>query len=56
MALTAAQLGPADQIVATVRDPAKAAAFAARGVQVRAGDFGEPAAPSLGSPLTFSLA
>ena len=34
---------PANQIVASVRDPAKAAALAARGVTVRAGDFGEPA-------------
>ena len=34
---------PANQIVASVRDPAKAAALAARGVIVRAGDFAEPA-------------
>ena len=33
---------PADRIVASVRDPAKAAAFAERGVDVRAGDFAEP--------------
>lgn len=33
---------PADQIVASVRDPAKATAFANRGVQVRAGDFAKP--------------
>lgn len=32
----------ADQIVASVRDPAKAAAFAAKGVHVRAGDFTAP--------------
>ena len=34
----------ADQIVASVRDPAKAAALAAQGVTVRAGDFAEPQA------------
>ena len=33
---------PADQIIASVRDPAKAAAFAERGVNVRAGDFARP--------------
>lgn len=33
---------PADRIVASVRDPAKATAFAERGVSVRAGDFAEP--------------
>lgn len=33
---------PAERIVATVRDPARAAALAARGVDVRAGDFAEP--------------
>ena len=33
---------PADRIVASVRDPAKAAAFAERGVDVRAGDFAKP--------------
>jgi uncharacterized protein YbjT (DUF2867 family) len=33
---------PADRIVASVRDPAKAAALADRGVHVRAGDFAEP--------------
>jgi NAD(P)H dehydrogenase (quinone) len=33
---------PADRIVASVRDPAKAAAFAAKGVHVRAGDFAAP--------------
>ena len=33
---------PADQIVVSVRDPAKAAAFAEQGVDVRAGDFAEP--------------
>ncbi len=34
---------PADRIVASVRDPAKAAALAGRGVAVRAGDFASPA-------------
>jgi NAD(P)H dehydrogenase (quinone) len=34
----------ADRIVASVRDPAKATLFAERGVHVRAGDFGDPAA------------
>ncbi|MBV9509838.1 MAG: NAD(P)H-binding protein [Caulobacteraceae bacterium] len=33
---------PADRIVATVRDPAKATALAERGVDVRAGDFARP--------------
>ena len=33
---------PADLIVATVRDPAQAGDLAARGVQVRAGDFSDP--------------
>lgn len=33
---------PAERIVATVRDPARAAVLAARGVDVRAGDFAEP--------------
>ena len=33
---------PADRIVASVRDPAKATALAERGVDVRAGDFAEP--------------
>jgi uncharacterized protein YbjT (DUF2867 family) len=33
---------PADRIVASVRDPAKATAFAERGVHVRAGDFAKP--------------
>ena len=33
---------PANQIIASVRDPAKATAFAERGVSVRAGDFAEP--------------
>ena len=33
---------PADRIVASVRDPAKAGALAERGVHIRAGDFGEP--------------
>ena len=33
---------PAEQIVVSVRDPAKAAAFAARGVKVRPGDFTRP--------------
>ena len=33
---------PADRIVASVRDPAKATALAEKGVQVRAGDFAEP--------------
>jgi len=33
---------PVDRIVASVRDPAKAAAFAARGVHVHAGDFTAP--------------
>ena len=32
----------ADRIVASVRDPAKAAALAEKGVQVRAGDFAKP--------------
>lgn len=40
---------PADQIVASVRDPAKMTAFADRGVQVRAGDF----ANSSGLATTF---
>lgn len=35
---------PASSIVAIVRDPAKAAALAARGVQVRQGDYTQPAA------------
>lgn len=35
---------PAGRIVACVRDPAKAAALAARGVEVRAGDFADPRA------------
>lgn len=30
------------QIVASVRDPGKAGAYAARGIQVRSGDFGQP--------------
>jgi NAD(P)H dehydrogenase (quinone) len=34
---------PADQIVAAVRDPAKAAHLAARGVQVRRADYTDPA-------------
>ena len=33
---------PADRIVASVRDPAKAAALAEKGVHVRAGDFAKP--------------
>lgn len=33
---------PASQVVASVRDPAKASALAARGVEVRAGDFADP--------------
>ncbi len=33
---------PADRIAASVRDPAKAAALAERGVDVRAGDFAKP--------------
>ncbi len=33
---------PAGRIVASVRDPAKAAALAETGVHVRAGDFAEP--------------
>ncbi len=33
---------PADRIVASVRDPAKATALAEQGVHVRAGDFAEP--------------
>ncbi len=33
---------PADQIVASVRDPEKANQFAERGVRVRAGDFSKP--------------
>ncbi len=33
---------PADRIVASVRDPAKATALAERGVHVRAGDFAKP--------------
>ena len=33
---------PGNQSVACVRDPAKAAAFAARGVQIRAADFAKP--------------
>jgi len=40
---------PAGDIVAIVRTPAKAADFAARGVHVRRGDYGEPA--SLASAL-----
>lgn len=40
---------PAAQIVAAVRDPAKAAHLAARGVQVRRADYGDPA--SLDSAL-----
>ena len=35
---------PADGIVASVRDPAKAQVFAERGVSVRAGDFADPTA------------
>ncbi len=35
---------PASRIVAIVRDPAKAAAWAARGVQVRQADYTQPAA------------
>ncbi|QBK05012.1 SDR family NAD(P)-dependent oxidoreductase [Hylemonella gracilis] len=35
---------PASSIVAIVRDPAKATAWAARGVQVRQGDYTQPAA------------
>jgi NAD(P)H dehydrogenase (quinone) len=35
---------PASSIVAIVRDPAKASAWAARGVQVRQGDYTQPAA------------
>ena len=33
---------PADRIVASVRDPSKAAALAEKGVDVRAGDFAKP--------------
>ena len=33
---------PADRIVASVRDPARAAEFSAQGVHVRAGDFTAP--------------
>ncbi len=33
---------PADRVVASVRDPAKATALAARGVRVRTGNFAEP--------------
>ncbi|MBE7217773.1 MAG: NAD(P)H-binding protein [Caulobacteraceae bacterium] len=33
---------PSDRVVASVRDPAKAGSLAARGVQVREGDFGRP--------------
>ena len=33
---------PADQIVASVRDPAKAAALAEKSIHVRAGDFAKP--------------
>lgn len=33
---------PADQVVASVRDPAKASSLAAAGVHVRTGDFNEP--------------
>ena len=33
---------PADRVVASVRDPAKAKAFTERGVEVRAGDFAKP--------------
>jgi len=33
---------PADRIFASVRDPAKAAGFAAKGVHVRTGDFTRP--------------
>ena len=33
---------PAERIVASVRDPAKASALAERGVHIRAGDFAEP--------------
>lgn len=40
---------PASQIVASVRDPAKAAALTDLGVEVRAGDFADPS--SLGSAL-----
>ncbi len=39
---------PAGQIVASLRDPAKAEALAARGVQVRAGDFSDPEALKAG--------
>lgn len=39
---------PAHQIVASVRDPAKATALAAKGVEVRAGDFAEPDALKIG--------
>jgi uncharacterized protein YbjT (DUF2867 family) len=35
---------PAERIVASVRDPARAAALAARGVEVRLGDFSRPEA------------
>ena len=38
---------PASEIAVSVRDPAKAADFARRGVQVRKGDFADP--PSLGA-------
>jgi len=33
---------PANRIVASVRDPAKAEAFALKGVTIRAGDFADP--------------
>lgn len=38
---------PAEQVIASVRDPAKAAELEVRGVEVRAGDFADP--PSLRS-------
>lgn len=33
---------PADQIIASVRDPEKASSLAARGVEIRKGDFDDP--------------
>jgi NAD(P)H dehydrogenase (quinone) len=39
----AVRLVPAAQLVASVRDPQQATALAARGIQVRAGDFAAPA-------------
>ena len=36
------RLVPANQLVASVREPGLATALAARGVQVRAGDFAQP--------------